>query len=284
MYFISIGISIFNSEEYLMDAIKSVLMQTYPYWELILIDDGSRDKSLEIAKSFEKLDKRVRVISDGENRKLPFRLNQIIREAKYDYIARMDADDIMFPNRLEIQINFLIKNQKYDLVSSGLVSINNNNQVMGFRNVRKIYDKFDSVQLDYPILHPGILAKKSWYLRNLYSEHYSRAEDYELWSRAISNGDFNIAIIPNLLMFYREEGNLSLDKILQSYAQVSKIYFKYTGSYSGVLKMQVKKILVNILYVFGGLQKLAHRRNNYLEVYDRSKYQKILNSIVGRGT
>ena len=126
---ISIGIPFYNAEKYLEDAIFSVLAQTYEFWELILIDDGSSDNSLVIANMYAKKDSRIRVISDGMNKKLPYRLNQLIQESTGDFIARMDADDIMHPERLEKQLRFLETNKRYDLVSTGLVSIDNDNIV-----------------------------------------------------------------------------------------------------------------------------------------------------------
>jgi glycosyltransferase involved in cell wall biosynthesis len=71
----TIGIPFYNAEAYLGDAIRSIFAQTYHDWELILVDDGSTDRSLEIARAVR--DPRVRVISDGQNRRLPYRLNQI---------------------------------------------------------------------------------------------------------------------------------------------------------------------------------------------------------------
>src|SRR5690606_35195951 len=123
------GIPFFNAELYLADSIKSVIKQSFKDWELILIDDGSTDQSLDIAKSFAEKDSRIRLISDGNNKKLPARLNQIIQESKYDYVARMDADDLIHPDRLKIQIEFLEKNPEFDLVSTGVVSINDINQI-----------------------------------------------------------------------------------------------------------------------------------------------------------
>ncbi len=229
--YISIGIPIYNAESYLTDAIKSVLAQTYPYWELLLIDDGSRDNSFKIAQEFAVKDNRIRVISDGLNKKLPARLNQIINEAKYDYIARMDADDVMHPQRLEKQLSFLEDNKKYDLVSSGLISIDNQNEVKGFRCVCQLYDNFSKTSLSYPVVHPSVMARKSWYLRNQYSERYPRAEDFELWTRSIINNDFRMAVLPDLLLYYRQEGNLSRDKIIKSYKDLLKIYKSYTNLY-----------------------------------------------------
>lgn len=282
---ISIGISIYNAEKYLVDAINSVLEQTYENWELVLVDDGSTDNSLKIAQEFAVKDNRIRVISDGLNKKLPARLNQIINEAKYDYIARMDADDVMHPQRLEKQLQFLEKNKHYDLVSSGLISIDSQNKVKGFRCVSQLYDEFSSPNLSYPIVHPSIMARKSWYERNQYSLAYPRAEDFELWTRAIKSKDFKMAVLPDLLLYYREEGNLSIDKIINSYKDTLKIYSKYHSSSNidiEVLKLNFKIIISKLFYYTGNLQNLAMRRNTSFNSKEELEgFQKLLNQVIG---
>lgn len=280
---ISIGIPFFNAVAYLEDAIKSVLAQTFQEWELILVDDGSSDGSLDIAKKYEQLDSRVRVISDGLNKKLPTRLNEIIKEAKFDYIARMDADDIMHPQRLEKQLSFLEDNKKYDLVSSGLISIDNQNEVKGFRCVCQLYDNFSKPSLSYPVVHPSVMARKSWYLRNQYSERYPRAEDFELWTRSIINNDFRMAVLPDLLLYYREEGNLSRDKIIKSYKDLLKIYKSYSKKFFNfnILKIYLKILVINLIFYTGNLQKIAKRRNeSFSSLGEQNKLQNILNTIV----
>lgn len=280
---ISIGIPFFNAVAYLEDAIKSVLAQTFQEWELILVDDGSSDGSLDIAKKYEQLDSRVRVISDGLNKKLPTRLNEIIKEAKFDYIARMDADDIMHPQRLEKQLSFLEDNKKYDLVSSGLISIDNQNEVKGFRCVSQLYDNFSKPSLSYPVVHPSVMARKSWYLRNQYSERYPRAEDFELWTRSIINNDFRMAVLPDLLLYYREEGNLSRDKIIKSYKDLLKIYKSYSKKFFNfnILKIYLKILVINLIFYTGNLQKIAKRRNeSFSSLGEQNKLQNILNTIV----
>lgn len=261
---ISIGISVYNAEKYLAIAINSVISQSFTDWELILVNDGSTDGSLEIAKHFEKIDKRIRVISDGLNKKLPYRLNQIIDESNCDYIARMDADDIMHPDRLKTQFEFLEKNPEFDLVSTGLVSINNNNIVYGYRNVNSIYTGFNEIKRSYPIIHASILAKTSWYKRNKYNTSYSRSQDYELWCRAISKKDLKLAVLPDLLYYYREEGNLFTDKIIKAYSGGFKIYSKYTSRIEFIeyLKMLFKCSAIIILDKFNMLQRVASNRNN----------------------
>ena len=282
---VSIGIPFYNSENFLSDSIVSIISQTYKNWELILVDDGSSDSSLKIANYYAQKNSRIRVISDGENKKLPARLNQLISESKGDYIARMDADDIMHPERLEKQIGFLQKNQQYDLVSSGLISINNQNEVKGFRCVSQLYDEFSSPSLSYPIVHPSVVARKSWYERNQYSLAYPRAEDFELWTRAIKSKDFKMAVLPDLLLYYREEGNLSIDKIINSYKDILKIYSKHHSSSNidiEVLKLNFKIIISKLFYYTGNLQKLAMRRNtSFNSKEELEDFQKLLNQVIG---
>ena len=128
---ITIAIPFLNAEKYLVDAIRSVFAQTHTDWELLLIDDGSTDKSLEIAHSIK--DSRVRVISDGFNKKLASRLNEITDIASHELIARMDADDLMSPDRLKIQLEILKSHPEIDLVSCGLYSTKNDLSLVGIR-------------------------------------------------------------------------------------------------------------------------------------------------------
>ena len=283
---ISIGIPFYNAEQYLEDSICSVLAQTYEHWELILVDDGSSDNSLFIANTYAEKDSRIRVVSDGMNMKLPYRLNQLVEESTGEFIARMDADDIMHPKRLEEQLGFLETNKRYDLVSTGLVSIDNDNIVKGYRRVESLYDDFSNIETSYPIVHPTVMVRRSWFERNKYSEKYPRAEDFELWTRAISNSDFKMAVLPDLLLYYREEGNLSVDKILNTYSDVFKIYSSYHAHGKlnlNAIKKNFKMLVVKGLYYSGNLQKLAIRRNSLFSITEKRNYQKTLNEVVKKG-
>lgn len=282
---VSIILPVYNAENYLDFTIKSVISQTYQNWDLIIVDDGSSDNSLNISKNFAKKDERIRVIYDGVNKKLPYRLNQLIDLSNGEFIARMDADDIMHPNRLEKQIEFLKNNENYDLVSTGLISIDNKNNVKGFRGVDKTYTDFSKPKLSYPIVHPSVLARRTWYQRNRYSENYPRAEDFDLWTRSIINKDFKMAVLPDLLLFYREEGNLSIDKIVRSYKDILKIYSNYYEKSilnSEVLKLHLKILISKFFYYTGSLQKLSQHRNMKFNYSEFEYYQEILDKVVTR--
>lgn len=280
--FISIGIPVYNSESYLADAIRSVLAQTYPYWELILVDDGSTDSSLQIAQEFAAKDNRIRVISDGLNKKLPARLNQIIREAKYNYIARMDSDDLIHTERLEKQINFLKNNKQFDLVSTGILSVKNDLSLVGYRGSKpnKKVSLSDAILGTTGIIHASILARKEWCIRNLYNEYNKLAEDYELWLNAHLKNDLKVGFIEDALYFYREDQNIKLDKLIQAYntqiaiidnIEPSVLENKLKNKF--VKKFKVKKFLVKILF-FLKMDTILHKRRVSIESNDF--YEKVL--------
>lgn len=284
---VSVGIPIYNAEKFLENAIKSVLNQTFQDFELILIDDGSTDNSLEIARNFEKMDSRIRVIHDGQNKRLPDRLNQLILESKFDLIARMDADDIMHPERLERQVD-LLRNSSYDLVSTSYFTINSKDRVVSSRIITKEELKLDDFLLgNYYILHPSILAKKSWYLEHLYDPYFDRAEDYELWFRSKLSNTLNIKIMKDSLMFYREEGSVSKSKQLNSYYSTNKILDTYKDCLSGFsftkakIRNNLKIIIFKLFYSKAFESYLVKRRNKFNpDSESLESAQKILNDIL----
>lgn len=266
--FITIGISIYNAELYLADAIKSIISQSIEKWELILIDDGSTDNSLSIAKLFAEQDSRIRIISDGQNKKLPFRLNQIIQEAKYEYIARMDADDLISPLRLEKQLKFLQENQEYDLVSTGILSVKNDLSLVGYRGTskNKNIDLRDAILGTTGVIHASIMARKSWCRRNLYNENNRLAEDYELWLNAFLKNDLKVGFIEEPLYYYREDQNIQLNKLLQAYSTQIEIISKLSSDeLSDKLKKQFlnkfrfKKVMVEFVFLMK-FEFILHKR------------------------
>ena len=213
---ISIGIPIYNAEQFLPDAIRSVFAQTYQDWELILLDDGSTDRSLAIARSV--VDPRVRVISDGRNLKLAARLNQLVDESKYDLVARMDADDLMFAERLETQLPFF-ENPAIQIVCSSACTIDDSRNIKALRNNKGPLDVSHlgvSLHL-HSLLHPTMLVRKEWYMKNKYDPNYHVSEDLELFLRSTKKGALKtsmVYLIHEPLLFYREGGSQNLKKTM----------------------------------------------------------------------
>lgn len=263
---ITIAIPFYNAEPFLADAIRSVFAQTYKDWELILIDDGSTDNSLKIAQSIK--DSRVRVISDGKNKKLATRLNEVTNLAKYDYIARMDADDLMSPTRIEKQMDIFKMNPTLDLVTCGNYSLSNSDEIIGGRwpHSNDISHSDLLKKKGSGILHAAILAKKSWYQRNKYNSSLATAQDYELWVRSSANKDLKIFLIQEPLYYYREEGNIAINKLLRAYEVERIIYRKYAlnDKIPLVVKSYLKTIIVSVLNKLKKTDLLLKGRNTPL--------------------
>ena len=214
---VSIGIPFFNAADDLLDAVRSVFAQTHTDWELILIDDGSSDQSLALAQSID--DPRVSVHYDGQNRRLAARLNEIARLAKYDFVARMDADDFIDPTRLERQLGLLVANPDLDLVSTGVYSLDNDNRPYGRRCMPKGYTITPKSLLagNCGIVNASVVARRDWFLRNPFNETLKRAQDANLWVQAYDRGDLRALILDEPLYYYREDNNVSEKRILASY-------------------------------------------------------------------
>ena len=161
---VTICIPFYNCEKYLDFAIRSTLNQTYKNWELILLNDGSTDNSLYIAKKY-LTDIRVKLHSDGINRGLVYRLNESIDLANGQFYARMDADDIMHPKRIEIEVEYLIK-YNVDIIGSSIYIIDNNNNIIGKRECN--YNKLtkDLILNGKRFAHPTIMGKTRWFKEN----------------------------------------------------------------------------------------------------------------------
>lgn len=211
---VSIGIPFYNAEAFLLESVKSVLAQSHQDWELILMDDGSTDNSLALAQSID--DPRVRVYSDGQNKKLAARLNDITALAKHDYIARMDADDLIDRRRIEKQLRFLQQNPHCDLVTTGLCSITDDGVPLGIRMAPANHsiDAFAVLNGGHGIVHASVVGRKDWFLRNPYDPKDYWGEDYKLWIRSFKKNDLAVGYIEEPLYFYREEGSATPEKMI----------------------------------------------------------------------
>lgn len=265
---VTIGIPFFNAESTLLDAVRSVYAQTHTDWELILLDDGSTDRSLELAFSIN--DPRVKVYSDGQNRRLAARLNQMPSLAKYDYIARMDADDLISPERIKCQLRLLVDNPRLDLVSTGVCSLSDCNVPLGIRVLSEEHKVTSSNVLlgTSGILHGSLLGNRDWFLRNRYREDVRTGQDYNLWVRAYSKNDLNVGFIKKPLYYYREDGNVVSSKLMIAYreslrtiARDANYNFSNSDRANAYFVTLAKLIATQSLSWFGALSLLRKRRN-----------------------
>lgn len=279
---ITVGISCHNAENYILDAIKSVYAQTYKNWELIVVDDGSSDNTWKQIGFLK--DRRVRAFRYEESKGLAFRLNQISELAQGEYIARMDADDIMHPERLYKQIEYFLNNNEVDVIDTAAALIDLDGNVIGIKKQAEKSPTLFRIFKDGYFLHPSIMAKRSWFLSNPYDENFIRAEDRELWIRVYHRTRFKR--INEVLYFYRFIGNVRLDAYLKSYETERKIILKYGPRELGVVpfyalfvRSLLKTVILKILHKFGSEQVILRNKYNRIVGNELMKYQKIIDEI-----
>lgn len=279
----SIGIPFFNSETTLVQAIQSVFVQTYDRWELILVDDGSTDGSLDIAQRIR--DSRVRVLADGVNRGLSYRLNQIAHLARGEYVARMDADDLMHPDRLARQVQFLDAHPDVDVVGTAVYSIDASNDVLGFRSISHRHgDPAEALRQGW-LLHPTAMGRREWFRQNPYDASFWRAEDRELWCRTCQGSRFSQ--IEEALYLYRERVSFDLRKYLQSCAADRRIFWLHGPALVGyrnaswlVAKSFLKSWSYCLAVAFRGESALIRRRSQAVSEQERRSAAKVVEAIL----
>lgn len=276
---ISICIPIYNAEKYLSSAIQSVLNQTYKDYELILLNDGSNDASLNIMNKFAQSDNRIKVINDGLNKGLVFRLNQSVNLAKGEYYVRMDADDIMFPERLEKQIEAMCSDDDIALVHSAAVSINAENEVLGIKI------NINPERYKTSIAHPTVMARRSFFLENPYDKDFSQMEDLELWHR--TSPVYKFAYIPEPLLFYREDSGLVSVKHKKMYPGLKRFCEKYKIKGWKRAKILIfslaKRVIYRLLEMLNLSSFLIHQRFMKISAEEQKKFKDILEkSVNGR--
>jgi glycosyltransferase involved in cell wall biosynthesis len=202
MPLVSIGMPVWNCSRTLGPAIRSILRQTYPRWELLVVDDGSVDGTVDLARTFD--DPRIRVLVDGRHRKISARLNEAVLASEGVYFARMDGDDIAYPQRLARQLDYLRSHPDVDVVGSSMLVFHGHYQARGKRRVPEEHDAIcrDPVG-GFRLAHPTFFGKLDWFRRNRYREEMSLIEDQELLLRTYTNSKF--ANLPEVLIGYRED-------------------------------------------------------------------------------
>jgi glycosyltransferase involved in cell wall biosynthesis len=215
---ISIAMAVRNGSDTVGQAIRSLVNQTYSHWELILIDDGSTDGTVEVAR--QSGDVRVRVIADGRSRGLAARLNEAIDHSHGVYLARLDADDIAYPERLSRQLAFLQANHEVDLVGSAGVVFTSNGEAVGILRVGIEHAEICRCPWSgFPLAHPTWMGRTKWFRHYRYDSRATKAQDMDLLLRAYQRSIF--AGLSDILIGYRQD-RISIRKSLRTRLHVSR--------------------------------------------------------------
>ena len=186
-------------------AIRSILHQRYRDWTLFLMEDGSKDETLAVAEKYTS-DGRVRVLADGRSLGITARLNQAISlSGAHEYFARMDGDDVSYPERLERQVALLKADPQLDLVGSSVLVFKNSGEAVGWRRAPTRHAEIcGSPGAGFRMAHPSWCGRREWFERHEYEERADGCEDQDLLRRSWRASRF--ANLPEILLGYREHG------------------------------------------------------------------------------
>lgn len=246
---ISVIMSVYNGETYLKEAIESVMNQTFKNWELIVINDCSTDSTAEILADCASKDERIKVHPNEVNLKLPTSLNKAVSLSQGKYIARMDADDICLPERLEKQYKFMEENNDVALSSCRFMTVKNGVYMSGGAGGRCDNEALRAMLLvGNPILHPGVIAKAEVMKKFNYDTTLTCTEDLELWTRmAIENQ--KIEILDECLMIYRlHDKQITSTTLERQHTEVLRIQEKYYGALLEKMDEKMQEFYISGVY------------------------------------
>ena len=259
---ISVVLPFRNAENTLENAIQSILNQTYPDFELILVDNASNDRSLKIAEKFTTKDKRIQTFRETRVG-VSYASNLGFSKAKYPLIARMDADDISYPNRLLDQKTFLDRNPEIRIVGGKVKSLPRpeSEGINYFIDWSNEIETASAIELnrfiELPLVNPTLMFRKSVYDKNGGYLHGDFPEDYELFLRYIENG-VRFGKVDSTVLEWRD----SPTRLTRTDSRYSPEAFARTKA-KYLSKWLFKNVTIPI-WVWGA-GKIARRHSSYLE-------------------
>lgn len=219
MPLVSVVLPVKNGQDYLKGTIQSLQSQTFQDFEIILIDDQSTDRSVQIAVETET--KKLKVLTTNHEGGLVNALNLGIQNSSGKFIARLDSDDLAVPTRFEKQVKLLHNEPKVIVCGSWAQTFGKSNRLL------KYPQSSDAIRAQMlfsnPFAHPSVMMRRSAFANISYNKNYPVAEDYQLWTELSKIGE--LVNIPEKLIKYRvHSGQVSERKAEIRRASVSRIY------------------------------------------------------------
>lgn len=203
---VTVLMAVYNGEKCLKHTIESILNQTFKHFEFLIIDDCSTDRTIEVVKSYK--DERIIIYKNENNIGQTKSLNRGLKLARGKYLARIDADDVSLPMRLERQVKYIEDNTKIILVGTAGFYYDDSGKVISIANMPDSMSAMKAmIFFASPILHVSVLMRREKICQlGGYNESYDILADYELWSRLIQN-NFQMVNIKEVLVGYRISPN-----------------------------------------------------------------------------
>lgn len=274
---VTVGLPVYNAADSILPAIRSVLSQTFSDFELIITDDGSTDDSLSKIKLID--DPRIRIIVGKENKGIAYRINEQIESARGTYFARMDADDLMLPDRLKKQVEVMEKHREIDVLGASIVVMDESYQILGSRS--SLADN-ENLGIATYLLHPTVMARTEWFKLHHYNPAYSGWEDYELWLR--TRRFSNLSALSEPLLIYRDSSKFNVRKFIRRRMIGCKVILNEWMLFDNPLSaLRVlcsnlfSCIIVPVVHVLRLDEWRTRKRNTMLTEDEKKQYESLMN-------
>ena len=243
---------VYNGECYISQALTSVLGQTYTNQEILVINDGSTDSTKQILDDFCMRDNRIKVIDNPQKLKVVKSLNIGLKHAKGDLIARIDADDIWMPEKLELQVKMFNEDMDLHLLGTAKYIIDERGRLV---NQNSYFPYFSDTDIKRNIhkanlfTHSSVMFRRSMVEKfGFYDEDFLNSEDYELWLRITNK--VKVGILNKPLVKYRVHSkSVTSLRIQQQMYYAIKARFRY-AKYYGIKGFFSKYFLKEVLQLF----------------------------------
>lgn len=287
---LTVAMPIFNAGHHLRLAVLSIVCQSFGDWELLLIDDGSTDNAVESLSDIE--DPRIRIIRDGLNKGLAARLNEAIDMARGRYFARMDQDDVSYPERFAQQLALLQGDSVLDVVAASAITISDENKMTGLLPCPLSHEAICARPWQgFCFAHPIWMGNTAWFKKFKYAVPGPFfCEDQELLLRSYSESRFGA--VAEILFAYRVREVRNLPRVLKTrwtFLQIQARHFIRVGRpMYAVLSGLVNLALISRDFWWELRTKVLTKKRGPLiaSKVERSEWGRVLEAIheVGRNT
>jgi len=231
-----------NAGRFVTAAVKSIQNQTYSHWELLVMDDGSIDRTGAILSRLAKKDRRVQLFRNEKSRGIAVSLNMLVKKTRGSYIARMDADDISLPTRLTKQLNYLQNHPKVIACGGSAEMIDSKGLVFAQKHFPTNPDVLHNLIMRMvPIQHPIMLVRAHALKTVRYNEHMRTAEDVDLFFKLLRLGQFGN--ITDIIYQYRKVDTSN------GYHDVKEtFYLTFWARFQGIIRYGYVPTMGGVLY------------------------------------
>lgn len=271
---VSVVMTVYNAADYLSEALDSLVFQTYPNLEFVIVDDGSTDKSWKIIQKYSRLDPRFKIFQLKKNSGCSVASNYAFTRCKGKYIARLDADDIAYPNRFTLQTNYMEANPQVVMLGGQCDIINEQNKLVGQKSFPLTHQNIvNSLFSINPIQHPACMFRASTLKKAKikYEKEWIISHDLKIVFQLLPYG--HLANLPDKVIYYRHRPNSLTHRnpkvvfqetlAIRNWAVANGIY---TPTLTGLIMHNLESLLVNLL---------PNRTINFLFELWRVRYFKI---------